>query len=116
MDSWPVGLQQRLNADDFSVKFGDTTIRTDMDVGPAKVRRRLTDGVDTYSCSILLDIDDWDTLKDFYKTTLAGGSLPFLFTDPFTSMNDPFRFAAPPEAKPMGGRIFRISMVWERLP
>lgn len=116
MDTWPIALQQRLNADDFEVKYGDTTIRTDMDIGPAKVRRRFTDAVDIYTCSIFLGISDWSILKDFYKTSLAGGSLPFLFTDPFSGAQETFRFAVPPDGRPIGGRIFRITMTWEKMP
>lgn len=116
MDSWPIALQQLLNADDFDMKYGDVTVRSDMDVGPAKVRARYTDAVDTYTCSILMNKTDFETLTDFYKTTLAGGSLPFLFNDPFTGVPTTFRFTVPPELKPLGGLVFRVSMAWERLP
>lgn len=117
MDTWPIALQQHLNADDFDVQYGDTTIRSDMDIGPAKVRRRFTDAVDIYTCSIFLDLDSWSVLRDFYKTILAGGSLPFLFNDPLNGgATATFRFAKPPDGRPIGGRIFRISMTWERMP
>lgn len=116
MDSWPIGLQQKLNADDFDLKFGDVTVRSDMDVGPAKIRARFTDAVDQYTVSILMTLDEYSTLADFYKTVLAGGSLPFLFHDPMTDSDQVFRFASPPDIKPLGGLIFKVSMQWEKLP
>lgn len=87
-----------------------------MDVGPAKVRSRFTDGVDVYTTEIFLDFSEWSTLKDFYKTSLNNGSLPFLFTDPLTATSETFRFASPPSIQPLGGRVFRVSMNWEKLP
>lgn len=116
MENWPSTLQQLLNADDFDVKFGSTTVRSSVDVGPAKVRSRFTNGVDTYSCSIFMDIDQYSTFENFYKTLLANGSQPFTFANPLTQTTDVFRFASDPEIKPLGGRIFRVSMAWEKLP
>jgi hypothetical protein len=116
VDNWPVSLQQTLNADDFRIKLGNTAVRSDVDVGPAKVRSRYTDGVDVYSCSILIDYSEYATFTAFYKTTLSNGTLPFLFTDPMTGLSTAFRFADDPGIIPLGGRKFRISMAWEKLP
>ena len=116
MDNWPLSLQQHLNSDNFQVVLGDTLVRSQMDVGPDKVRNRYTKGVDLYTASVNLDIDDYDTLSNFFKTTLGNGSLPFLFHNPLTDADETFRFKAPPAIKPLGGRIFRIDMTWERMP
>ena len=116
-EAWPVGLQQKLNADGFQVKFGNTNLRSDMDVGPAKVRSRYTDAVDIYTCSILLnDMDEYDTFLTFFKTTLNNGSLRFEFDDPFSGDPTEFRFAEPPDIRPLGGTVFQVSMSWEKLP
>jgi len=40
--SWPVGIQDLVNGENFSMEFGETVLRTQMDVGPAKLRRRTT--------------------------------------------------------------------------
>lgn len=116
MVSWPISLQQSLNSDDFDLKFGDTTVRTDMDVGPAKIRSRYTDAVDNYTISILMTLDQFQDLKDFYRTELNNGVMPFQFTDPMTNTLEVFRFTSPPEFKPLGGLVFRVSMTWEKLP
>lgn len=118
MNTWPIGLQQLLNVDSFQKKYGSTTIRSDMDTGPAKVRSRYTDAVDIYTCTILMSYDEESILAAFFKTTLGNGSLPFEFVDPFSGDTYNFRFLEPPVIAPVGsgGITYRVSMNWERLP
>lgn len=118
MDTWPVGLQQKLETAGFQKTMGNTRIASDNDVGPRKVRSRFTDAVDNYTCQITLDFDDVATFETFYKTTLGNGSLPFLFTDSFTGLSTTFRFVPDqdPVIRPLGGRKFTLGMVWEKLP
>lgn len=116
MDAWPISLQQTLNAAGFEVKFGNTLLRTEMDAGLAKVRSRYTDAIDQYGCQIFLDFDQYSDFSTFYKTTLNNGALPFTFTDPFTETETVYRFAESPVIRPLGGRMFQVSMVWEKLP
>lgn len=116
MDVWPVSLQQRLNSSGFVKRFGNTLARTEMDIGPAKVRSRFTDAVDIYSCSVLLDYGDYTTFETFFKTTLNNGANQFEFDDPFTSSPAAFRFAEPPQITALGGRLFQIEMNWEKMP
>ena len=116
MDSWPASLQQLLEVAGFEYIPGKTSVRTEMDVGPAKVRSRFTDAVDQYLCQITLDFDQVATFKTFYKTTLNNGVNPFLFDDPFTETEATFRFYAEPRIRPLGGRVFTLSMSWEKLP
>jgi hypothetical protein len=116
MEVWPSQLQQKLNVDSFTVVFGNTLVKSETDVGPAKVRSRYTDAVDLYSCTIDLDYDDYDVLYDFYKTTLNNGAKTFSFVNPFTLATDEFRFLDPIDIRPLGGRLFRVNMKWERMP
>ncbi len=116
METYPSGLQQKLNADNFSVVLGNTTVRSGMDVGPDKVRSRFTDGVDVYTVSIWMDIGDYSTLTTFYKATLGNGAKTFGFPNPLTNTTDEFRFLGPPEITPLGGREFVVTMKWELQP
>jgi len=116
METWPSALQDKLNAAGFQHQLGNTTIRTDMDVGPAKVRSRFTDAVDRYTCSILLDMDEYDDFVTFYKTSINNGTDQFEFDDPFSGDPAAFRFAADPVIRALGGRTFELNMVWEKLP
>lgn len=116
MDAWPVELQQKLSVENFQYRFGNTSLRSEMDTGPAKVRARFTDAVDVYTCSVLLDFDEVAIFKTFFKTTLNNGVNQFEFVDPFTEDPSAFRFVEPPTITPLGGRTFRLDMTWERMP
>lgn len=116
MDSWPISLQQKFNVAGFQYQPGSTAIRTEMDVGPAKVRSRVTDAVDRYTCSVLLTFEDVATFKTFYKTTLNNGVNRFLFEDPFTGDEEEFRFVDSPTIRPLGGITFELNMAWEKMP
>lgn len=113
---WPPSLQQLVNVESFGVEMGDTTTRSQMDVGPDKVRSRFTDGVDKYTWSVNLEYADYSTLTTFYKTTLNNGALPFDFADPMTGVTASFRFLRPPSIRPLGGRMFRVEVQMEKLP
>jgi hypothetical protein len=105
-----------VNTADFQVSFGETVLRSDMEVGPAKVRRRNTKGIDKFSASIDLSVAEYTTFKNFYTTSLNGGVLSFNFDHPITREETEFRFAETPNVRPLGGIEFRVTMVWEEVP
>jgi len=115
--SWPVGIQDLVNGENFSMEFGETVLRTQMDVGPAKLRRRTTRPIDKYTVSINLYESDFITFQQFFNTTLNGGINIFDFLNPLTGSTDQFRFTQPPSISPLGtAGWFRVTMSWERLP
>lgn len=115
--TWPISLQDKLNEDSFSVEFGNTVLRSEMDIGPAKVRRRTTRPIDVYTCSINLYQSDYATFTTFFNTTLNGGINTFDFVDPFSGQLTTFRFLKPPSVSPIGrAGWFKITMAWEKMP
>lgn len=114
--TWPVSLQQLLNQDSFDLQMGDTTVRSQMDVGLDKVRSRYTDAIDVYTSTINMNMTDYQTLVDFYRTTLNNGVGTFSFNEPLTGDAATWRFANPPEIRPLGGTYFQVTMKWEKLP
>jgi hypothetical protein len=116
MVTWPLQLQQYLNGDSFTYTFGETVIRSEMDVGPRKVRRRSTKSIDSITGSIDMEFSDWDTLKDFYKTTTNGGSDYFIFKDPIDESDLVVRFTSPPAVTRKGGVYFTVSINLETRP
>jgi len=114
--NFPLELQKKLNEQGFSFQIGSTSIRSSVDVGAAKVRRRFTKGVDTQTAVIDIKYDQYLVLYDFFNTSLAGGSLTFLYDDQFTGVEEEYRFIAPPAISPIGGEYFRVSMQWEKMP
>lgn len=87
-----------------SLTLPQQTIRTQMDYGPAKVRRRTSSDVVPVAGQITISASQRDTLLEFYTTTTAGGSLPFLMTDPIRGFVAEFRFAAQPQIRPLNTR------------
>lgn len=114
--AWPATLNNTLDVDSFSYKIGDTTIRSDMDIGPQKVRRRHTKSVDTISCSQKISFSLYQDLYDFFDIDLNGGVNTFSFNHPFTGLPMECRFLGPPEIRPIGGVEFTLSMQWEIVP
>jgi len=111
--SWPLSLQQKINQAGFTNGFGNTVLRSEMDLGPEKRRQRQTRGNDSLSTSIDLDKDEYITLELFFKTTLAGGSLNFDFDHPISGDSEEFNMKEP-SIVPLGGLVYRVSMVWEQ--
>jgi hypothetical protein len=72
-------------------------IRTKMDAGPAKQRRRYTAFVRYYNASFLVDAYQKQVLEQFYEDTCAAGTLDFNWTDPETAVVYDARFRAAPE-------------------
>lgn len=115
-EMWPSTLQQLLSEASFGIEEGDTTIRSEVDVGLAKVRRRFTKGVDRYSASIYLTVDQYTTFKNFFNVTLNGGVLTFNFNDPITQELSEYRFVGAPQYSSLGGGNFTASFTWEKIP
>ncbi len=91
--TWPASLPQRVAVDGYGEGPPDTTVRTRMDAGPAKVRRRFTAGVRPLSLQIDLD--------GFFGTTLLGGALAFDWVHPRTQAAVTLRFVRPPAYRPL---------------
>ena len=114
--AWPNTLPNFLETDGYNHAIGDTTIRTTMDVGLDKLRKRFTKSIDTTDGNMKLDRTQYLTLDTFYKTTLNGGTLPFEFIDPLTQVLNEYRFTKPPSARSIGGNFFNVSLNWEKMP
>ncbi len=141
---WPAMLPQYLLTRNYKEAAPSLTVRTQMDAGPAKVRRRFTAGVRMVEGMIVCDEDQLDALDDFYVNDCAGGALSFSWTmqrrqrdtaSPaipdsdtsqvgdtsllaliFVGLNT-FRFAKPPEYADAGdGRHYEVTLYLEILP
>ncbi len=82
MAVWPATLPQKPLLADFEREAADATIRSEMDAGPAIVRRRFHRGVDDYPWSAYLTDAQRTTFESFYQTTLRQGALAFDMPSP----------------------------------
>lgn len=115
--TWPATLPQGFLVDGYREVMPKTTIRTPMDAGPAKVRRRFTAGVRMLSGRTAMTREQTETLDTFFNTTLAGGALSFDWTHPRTQAPMTCRFASEPEFSPQsGGMRWIVTLNLEILP
>jgi hypothetical protein len=112
--AWPATLQDKVNSDSFNLALGETRIKSDMDVGPAKYRRRFTKGIDIFSVSIILEtVSEYNDFYNFFDTDLNGGIEEFNYNHPITGVASVFKFASTPSLRSLGAGVFSVSMEWE---
>jgi hypothetical protein len=81
----------------FSETPPDILLRTKMDAGPVKVRRRYTAGVRIIRFSVDLTQAQVALLDTFFITACLSGSVAFTWVHPRTSASLTVRFTRPPE-------------------
>jgi len=118
MASWPASLPQRLHQQGFSYNAPTGSIRTDMEYGKPFQRRRFTAAVEPFSGQMYLDKTQYETLLNFWKNTLAMGSLEFDWVHPITEEAATVRFIAsdPFRISVASGEVFTVSMNFEVIP
>ena len=115
--TWPASLPQEPLAEGFTEQAPNTIIRSQMEAGPAKLRRRFTAGTRNFDCQLYLSADQAEALDAFYVSTLAGGALSFDWKHPRTQAAVTFRFVEPPSYKPVKrGTAWQASLKLEVLP
>ena len=80
--SWDSSLPSKLEQDDYAGSFAETTIKSDPDMGPSKVRGRFTAGIKPISGVIIMSSAQFAIFETFYESTLLNGALRFVWTKP----------------------------------
>lgn len=119
MAVWPATLP-KFNLDTQETRQ-DGVIRTPMDAGPAKSRRRFSAVSRYLSTDLILTGEQRATFDTFFDETLADGSLTFDMEDPKDGAIVQMRFTAPPSYVYAGARggvvtIHIVSLSLEILP
>lgn len=115
MSTWPASLPPpALNT--LKEAPPNTTIRSQMDKGPDKVRRRTTANIRPISFVLKLTPAQVEILDTFYVTTTAGGADEFTYTHPRTAASVVARFVSPPDYAESEGVIYNCSIALEILP
>ncbi|MBL8967959.1 MAG: hypothetical protein JNG85_13205 [Spirochaetaceae bacterium] len=94
---FPLPLEQG-----YSEAAPDTSLRTKMDSGPDKLRRRYTAAPRAFSLRYHLTRDEVATLDAFFVTTVRSGTLRFNWTHPRTGAACEARFLSAPKYSPDG--------------
>lgn len=114
---WPTAsVPEKPLVDGFTERPGTTTVRTQMDVGPDKVRRRTTAAVDRLEMRFIMTESEVGSLDTFYDSTAAQGSLRFDFTHPRTGSTVEARFVERPRWRLITDDDYEVTVRLEVLP
>lgn len=113
MPTWPPSLPQQPLVDGLQETLPDVALRTQMDAGADKVRRRHTAAVRPLTVAFLLDGAQSETLDAFYADNAA---LPFDWEHPRTGAAISLRFVGPPRFTAHGSSRWRAELSLEVLP
>jgi len=91
-------------------------IRTQMDKGPDKVRRRTTANVRMLQFVLKLTPAEVATLDTFFDTTVFSGADEFDYTHPRTGAAEKARFVEAPQYSESEGVIYDCALSLEILP
>jgi len=119
MAAWPVSLPQSPLVNGYSEQMPKMGLRSSMDAGPAKQRRRFTAAVIPIGVRMALTNAQVETLVTFWDTTTSGGVLSFTWLHPRTGSAVTMRFIAdqPPDIQPLDSEdLYSVSFPLEILP
>lgn len=121
MTTWPIDLPQRAFLP-VSEARRPAVLRSPMDAGPDKLRRRFTAAARHLTLSMLLTGEQRAVFDAFYAVDLEEGALTFDWIDPATGETVALRFREPPQYELLrthqtaGARLWRVTLPVETLP
>lgn len=111
---WPKELPQVMRLEGLSGKLRTAVVRTEMDAGPQKTRRRYTVAQKDFSGSVVVTEAQRRILEAWYRQTLGNGALRFVMADPQTLAPAEFRFLEDYSEESADG-LWTITMQLEKL-
>lgn len=115
MAAWTGTLPQNFQVQGYSEVGADNTIRTKMEVGPNKIRKRTTSNVRIVSGTMWLTPAQYTELRDFYENIHEYGSLSFTKDDEH-GINRTWRFVNPPVYSTVGPENWQVKLQIEEMP
>lgn len=109
---WPALAPQF--AESWQQQNKPVTIRSEMEVGPPKVRRRYTNPIREFGVQMIGTHAQGMEVQEFFEITTQGGVLWHNFRHPFTNVVEQFRFVEAPSIQNLGALGTTISMKWEQ--
>jgi len=115
-ETLPPEIEQCFLIADYVYQQEPNIIRSDVDVGPAKTRRRHTKPIVNVKGSLVLSKAHLDIFDTFYNDVLQSGALRFLFNDPVSGTTKEYRFIDPPVYRPITVDHWVVELTMEILP
>ena len=95
--------------------FVDPVIRTDMESGAIKSRRRFTASVRTLEASVRLPKDRYNDFVAWYQVACRSGIVPAELKNPL-GVTEAWAFASPPNISSPDPNVFEATCSFYRLP
>ena len=118
MPTWPLTLPQKPLTEGYREAPVAGAIRSPMEMGPAKQRRRFTGNLITITCVFDLTVAQKATLDTFWFTTLGCGAAAFDWAHPVSGAVVSARFVAdqPPTIVAKDASLFFVECQLEVTP
>lgn len=94
----------------------NNVLRTGMDKGPPKTRRRTTANIRPLSFTLKLSEALVEVMDDFFVNDTFSGSIPFDYTHPRTGQPCTAMFATEPQYGEMEGVLYNVQVQLEIQP
>ena len=117
MPTWPATLPQQLSRQGYSESLPDNVLRSEVEAGPEKTRRRFTAAPYPIRGRMMLTFTQAAELKRFFREDIADGANSFTFPDPLdntTMLN--VRLASPPSWGTPGGDNIDVRLNFTVIP
>ena len=116
MAVWPSSLPQIAIGDEFEESADSNVIRSEVDVGPAKLRQRYTAEIKRYRFPLILTTTQVGTLETFFTATIGYGTLPFDWLNQRTRATVSLLLVNRPAYRELAGDLWRTSLDLELRP
>lgn len=116
LPQWPDGLPSAPLRDGYSESQASAVIRTDMDAGPARVRRRTSAHVTDITARYLFNDAQMDTFMAFFNQDAGAGAVIFAMPHPRTGETVSARFRTPPQARALQRGYSFVDVSLEIMP
>lgn len=117
MVAWPDTLPQSFDGTgSYQETPEPTTLRTAMDTGVVKLRRRTTRSEIRVSGTMYITGDQAEIFIGWFQDTIKGGSLAFTAQLTLSAATRVFQFVEEPNINHVGGDVFQLSMKLLVLP
>jgi hypothetical protein len=113
---WPAGLPQYVNQDSFTEEKISNVIRTPMEGGDVKIRRRFTAAPIKYAFSFTITDAQKAIFDTFHHTTCKHGSLAWDWIRPIELTSATFIFMSEPKVTAVGPFTFLLNFEAQTTP
>ena len=115
VDIWPSELPSCFILGSHNETLPEGRLKSEMDAGPAKIRRRSSAMPYPLSGSLRMTLAQLNRLKTFTANTLLGGSLPFRFPSQYGGSALLVRFVSASVNRTLGNKVI-VDISLEVLP